>query len=72
MPATKEAATRVDPPVTTSIALTEKTYKLAFYINRGIDSPPLQLSLQLDSANTLSWSVHVILGSTTASGSAGS
>ena len=26
VPATKEAATRVDPPVTTSIALTEKTY----------------------------------------------
>ena len=72
MPATKEAATRVDPPVTTSIALTEKTYKLAFYFNKTIDSPPLQLSLQLDRANTLSWSVHVILGSTTASGSAGS
>ena len=35
MPATKEAATRVDPPVTTSIALTEKTYKLALYFNRG-------------------------------------
>ena len=27
VPATREAATRVDPPVTTSIALTEAIYK---------------------------------------------
>ena len=71
VPATKDAATRVVPPVTTSIALTEKTDTLAFYFNRETDSPPLQLSLQLDSAKTLCHSAHVRNGSTSAFGSNG-